>query len=199
MRYFPISIDSKDKICLFLGAGKIAFRKIRSLLKGEFIFLVYGKEINEDIRKLKEDYPKRFDIREEAFDENFIFPPCDFLFLASGDDDLNNSLFKKAKDSGIWVLNLSDSSNSDFYLRNNIRKDFLEISISTSGKLPLLSKKMGDDMRDYLEGFDIKKLSLIIEIREKLKKQGINSRGLLEDLYTKDRKFLTKYLESFDE
>lgn len=199
MRYFPISIDSKDKICLFLGAGKIAYRKIRSLLKGEFFFLVYGESINDDIRALEKKYPQRFDIREEKFDENFIFPACDFVFLASGDEKLNRSLFRRAKDKKLWVLDLSNASDSDFYLRNNIKKDFVDISISTSGKLPLLSKKMGDDMRAYLDEFDMDKLFLIIDIRDKLKAKGINSRGLLQDLYKKDREFLEKYLESLDE
>ncbi|MDY3005538.1 siroheme synthase [Anaerococcus sp. AGMB00486] len=199
MRYFPISIDSKDKICLFLGAGKIAFRKIRSLLKGNFDFLVFAKDINENIKLLSETYPERFVINIGEFDENFIFPSCDFVFLASGDEVLNKKLFKKAQDRNLWVLDLTNSSDSDFYLRNNIKKDFIDISISTNGKLPFLSKMIGDDIKKYLDGLDMEKISLIINIRDKLKVKGVNSRGFLQDLYRKDRKFLDKYLESLDE
>ncbi len=92
MRYFPISIDSKDKICLFLGGGKISKRKIQSLLKGDFSFLVYGKYIDKDLMKILEENPKRVKIVEKTIDEDFVFPPCDFLFLATGDKYLNKVL-----------------------------------------------------------------------------------------------------------
>lgn len=199
MRYFPISIDSKDKICLFLGAGKITFRKIRSLLKGDFKFLVFGENINNDIKILAKKYPKRFLIKEEKFDESFIFPPCDFVFLASGNVNLNKVLFKKAKDQGLSVLDLSNSIDSDFYLRNNIERDFIDISISTSGKLPLLSKTLGDDIKKYLDGLDMEKFSLVSDIRDELKLKGKYHRKLLEDLLKKDKEFLYEYLENLNE
>ncbi|MFR7764160.1 MAG: NAD(P)-dependent oxidoreductase, partial [Anaerococcus obesiensis] len=72
MRYFPISIDSKDKICLFLGGGKICKRKIESLLRGDFSFLIYGKEIDKEVIKLYKENPQRIKIVEKNIDENLL-------------------------------------------------------------------------------------------------------------------------------
>lgn len=195
MRYFPISIDSKDKICLFLGGGEIAKRKIKSLLKGEFLFLVYAKEFDGEILKLYRENSHRIKIIKKNIDENFIFPPCDFLFLATGDNKLNKILRKKAKNLGISSLDLSDSFGSDFYLRKNISNEFVDISISSKGQIPIVSSLIGDDLEKYLYSLDKEKIELMIKIRYKLRKNGNYNKALLLDLYKEDKEFLKKYLE----
>lgn len=195
MRYFPISIDSKDKICLFLGGGRICKRKIESLLKGDFSFLIYGKEIDKEVIKLYKENPQRIKIMEKNIDQNFIFPPCDFLFLATGDRDLNKILRKKAKDQGLRTLDLSDSLGSDFYLRKNISNEFIDISISSNGQVPIFSSLIGDDLEKYLESLDMEKIKLMVKIRDKLRENGIYNKALLLDLYKEDKEFLKRYLE----
>lgn len=195
MRYFPISIDSKDKICLFLGGGRICKRKIESLLKGDFSFLIYGKEIDKEVIKLYKENPQRIKIVEKNIDQNFIFPPCDFLFLATGDRDLNKILREKAKDQGLRTLDLSDSLGSDFYLRKNISNEFFDISISSNGQVPIFSSLIGDDLEKYLESLDMEKIKLMVKIRDKLREKGIYNKALLLDLYKEDKEFLKKYLE----
>lgn len=195
MRYFPISIDSKDKICLFLGGGRICKRKIESLLKGDFSFLIYGKEIDKEVIKLYKENPQRIKIVEKNIDQNFIFPPCDFLFLATGDRDLNKILRKKAKDQGLRTLDLSDSLGSDFYLRKNISNEFIDISISSNGQVPIFSSLIGDDLEKYLESLDMEKIKLMVKIRDKLRENGIYNKALLLDLYKENKEFLKKYLE----
>lgn len=195
MRYFPISIDSKDKICLFLGGGRICKRKIESLLKGDFSFLIYGKEIDKEVIKLYKENPQRIKIVEKNIDQNFIFPPCDFLFLATGDRDLNKILRKKAKDQGLRTLDLTDSLGSDFYLRKNISNEFIDISISSNGQVPIFSSLIGDDLEKYLESLDMEKIKLMVKIRDKLRENGMYNKALLLDLYKKDKEFLKKYLE----
>lgn len=195
MRYFPISIDSKDKICLFLGGGRICKRKIESLLKGDFSFLIYGKEIDKEVIKLYKENPQRIKIVEKNIDQNFIFPPCDFLFLATGGRDLNKILRKKAKDQGLRTLDLSDSLGSDFYLRKNISNEFIDISISSNGQVPIFSSLIGDDLEKYLESLDMEKIKLMVKIRDKLRENGIYNKALLLDLYKENKEFLKKYLE----
>ena len=195
MRYFPISIDSKDKICLFLGGGRICKRKIESLLKGDFSFLIYGKEIDKEVIKLYKENPQRIKIVEKNIDQNFIFPPCDFLFLATGDRDLNKILRKKAKDQGLRTLDLTDSLGSDFYLRKNISNEFIDISISSNGQVPIFSSLIGDDLEKYLDSLDMEKIKLMVKIRDKLRENGIYNKALLLDLYKEDKEFLKKYLE----
>lgn len=195
MRYFPISIDSKDKICLFLGGGKICKRKIESLLRGDFSFLIYGKEIDKEVIKLYKENPQRIKIVEKNIDENFIFPPCDFLFLATGDRNLNKVLRKKAKSQGLRTLDLSDSSGSDFYLRKNISNEFINISISSNGQIPIFSSIIGDDLEKYLENLDMEKIKLMDKIRDKLRENGIYNKEILLELYKEDKEILKKYLE----
>ena len=195
MRYFPISIDSKDKICLFLGGGKICKRKIESLLRGDFSFLIYGKEIDKEVIKLYKENPQRIKIVEKNIDQNFIFPPCDFLFLATGDRNLNEILRKKAKSQGLRTLDLSDSLGSDFYLRKNISNEFIDISISSNGQLPIFSSLIGDDLEKYLESLDMEKIKLMVTIRDKLRENGIYNKELLLELYKEDKEILKKYLE----
>ena len=164
-------------------------------MRGDFSFLIYGKEIDKEVIKLYKENPQRIKIVEKNIDENFIFPPCDFLFLATGDRNLNKVLRKKAKSQGLRTLDLSDSSGSDFYLRKNISNEFINISISSNGQIPIFSSIIGDDLEKYLENLDMEKIKLMDKIRDKLRENGIYNKEILLELYKEDKEILKKYLE----
>ncbi|MFR7764572.1 MAG: siroheme synthase, partial [Anaerococcus obesiensis] len=109
--------------------------------------------------------------------------------------NLNKVLRKKAKSQGLRTLDLSDSFASDFHLRKNISNEFINISISSNGQIPIFSSIIGDDLEKYLENLDMEKIKLMVKIRDKLRENGIYNKELLLDLYKEDKEILKKYLE----
>ena len=52
MNYYPAFLNLKGKPCVVVGGGRVALRKIRSLLKAGAKIKVISPEVSEEIKKL---------------------------------------------------------------------------------------------------------------------------------------------------
>ena len=91
MAYFPIFIEIEKKKCLVVGGGKVALRKVETLLRYDAQVHVVSREICEEIRTLLppeilDDYLKSFPMKRMLKPEEIANV---YLFLAS---DLANGI-----------------------------------------------------------------------------------------------------------
>jgi len=54
MAYYPVVLYVKGRRCLVVGGGKVAFRKVASLLEEEACVTVISPSFTEDLLKLAE-------------------------------------------------------------------------------------------------------------------------------------------------
>lgn len=101
MRYYPISIDTKNKKVLVIGGGRGAYTKIKGLLKSEFSIYCLSMEFTESLLKLAEENKDRIYLKEVEIDGDFRFFAYDYLILATDDLALNRQLTKRAKLSSV--------------------------------------------------------------------------------------------------
>ena len=73
MRYYPISIDTRDKKVLVIGGGRGAYLKVRGLLKSEFLIYCLSTEFTESLQKLAEENKDRIFLKEMEIEEDFGF------------------------------------------------------------------------------------------------------------------------------
>lgn len=199
MRYFPVSIDTRDKKAIVLGAGKISTRKIKSLLDSELKFIVYALNFTDELVILSKEYPKRIELIETHISKDFCFLEADLLLIATNDKLLNDYIELEANNKKVPYLRLDNKSNSSFILNKVITKNNLTFTISTDAKLPFLTKIIEKDISTYLDCLDYEKINLLIAIREKLKANNLNTSELLTSLYIKDKEDIRDYLEHMDE
>lgn len=167
MRYYPALLDLRGKYCVVIGGGKVALRKALSLLKAgafvrvispEFIGQLLGLKKNKRVMLVKSQYQKRF--LKGAF-----------LAIASTDNKTVNH--KAARDAASLrkLINVVDSPGlSNFIVPAVLNKKDLIISISTSGKVPCLSRRIKEDLRKSILPQYIRALDLLKGIRRELKK-----------------------------
>ena len=68
-KFFPVSIDLNNKNILVIGAGKIALRKVKTLLDYNCDITVITKEISEEY---KEELKKNFGFADDTYN-HFLF------------------------------------------------------------------------------------------------------------------------------
>ena len=129
--YFPLFVDLSEKRILVVGAGKIATRRVESLLDFAGSITVAAPEATERIRQLSREkkicwingiYHK--DMTEEA----------DFVLAATDDDVCNTRIVKDCKARNIPVNACHKKELCDFYFPGIIRRENLVMGITSGGQ-----------------------------------------------------------------
>ena len=200
MRYFPISLDTRNKKLLVIGGGKVAYKKIRTLLDSELAIYVIAEEIHEEIEILAKDFPDRIHINLLSIDEGFVFFGYDLLLIATNNESLNQALEKRAQSKGILYLRCDQAGDSSFILNKIVRNGDIVVSVSTGGKNPTVSRIIGKDIEDFIQKYDPKKIQILNEIRKALvAKKKENIPEIMQSLWDKEAITLNEYLEEVDE
>ena len=104
--YFPVFIDLSGKKVVVIGAGRIAARRIRTLLDFGPDITVVAPEISGELRQ--EETAGRLCIRERAFREEDLDGAA-LVLTVTGDDSLNAQVCRLCRERHIPVNNAGES------------------------------------------------------------------------------------------
>jgi precorrin-2 dehydrogenase/sirohydrochlorin ferrochelatase len=182
---YPIYLHLAGKKCLVVGGGKVAERKVETLLEYEASIVVVSPAVQPNIHTWSEQGLiewRRGIFQEQDLDEVFM------VFIATDYEDINKDIAFLCREKGILVNAVDDPPNCDFYVPSILRRNSLCVAISTEGKSPLLAGKLRRELeniipQEYGVWVDIlgdlrdkiKSSSLSIEARKTLFEQLVNS------------------------
>lgn len=199
MKYFPISIDTKDKNILVLGGGETATEKIKTLLKSEFKIYVIADDFTEEILQMRENHPDRVLLKGRVLDENFIFFGYDYCVIATGDSKLNRALADRAKRSQIQFYRADNIGDSSFRFNEVVERGGLSVSILSEGLSAPVMRQITNDIENVLLKYDIEKLKLLNEIKTTLVlRNHPNVEEEIEKLSKQNVAVIKKYLDTLN-
>lgn len=171
MAYYPIMLNIKNKKCLVIGGGNVAYRKILSLLEFGGTVTAIAPKFIKDIWELSKN--NRIELIDRKYQKNDV-QNYNLVIVATNDKMLNKEISKECIDNNIPVNVVDDKELSTFITPSVIRRGDLTISISTNGKSPLLSRRI----REMLENVIVEEFcGLISELsstRVKLKSSSMS-------------------------
>ncbi len=139
MSLFPAFLKLRNRPCLVVGAGEIAWSKITSLLDAEADIRVIATEARDEVHQLAAQGRIRLELRAYIPDDVL----GNFLVIAATDDrDVNAVVYKDAEDRDILCNAVDDPPNCDFYFGSIVRRGDLQIAISTNGESPALAQRL---------------------------------------------------------
>ena len=135
--FFPIFVNLSDKNILIIGAGKVAFRKISTLLETGAYITIFAKQIKEkEITKLLFDKPNIQLIMKEV-DENSLdeIITNKYILVIAGTDDkaLNSAIVKCCNKKNILVNNITSTDDMSARFCSVIDEKDYSIGISAKG------------------------------------------------------------------
>jgi precorrin-2 dehydrogenase/sirohydrochlorin ferrochelatase len=170
MRYYPVFLDLKERLCVVLGGGRVAERKVKTLLRAGARVKVISPQLTASLARLKDG--KRISHLSRAYRKNDLRG----AFLAIGATDnrsINERIFREAAAGRIPVNVVDDPAHSSFIVPSIVKKKALLVAISTSGKSPALARvlrqKLEKEIGPEYEGF----LKLLGRVRAKLLPLGL--------------------------
>ena len=192
MKYYPISLDLKDKRCVVVGGGGVAERKVRDLIACGAIVTVISPHITNGLNKLKNE--KNLVHLKREYKKGDLKGA--FLgFGATSSEDINSRVSTDAKKDRILINIVDSPSECDFIVPASINRGNLTISISTSGASPALARLIRCRLeKDY--GSEYGKFLMIMEKlrHEVLKKvqDRANRKRIFEEMVKSDAVRLIK-------
>ena len=131
-KFFPVSIDINNKNILVIGAGKIALRKVETLLNYNCNIIVITKDILEEKFLELEKNNKIKILKNQEFEEKFLKKI--FLVIAATDNEvLNKNISQLCINKNILVNNITSKDDMNVRFASIYEKDDIQIAISASG------------------------------------------------------------------
>ena len=137
MTLYPANLKLDDRLCTVIGGGRVAVRKVQSLLECQARVKVVSPELVPEFDLLTgcyEHVPRPYQSGDLT---------GSFLAIAATDDEATNRAVEAEAGSLGILLNVVDKPDQcNFYVPSTIRRGELMITISTGGQLPALAKRL---------------------------------------------------------
>ena len=131
-KFFPVSIDINNKNILVIGAGKIALRKVETLLNYNCNITVITKDILEEKFLELEKNNKIKILKNQEFEEKFL--ENIFLVVVATDNEvLNKNISQLCMNKNILVNNITSKNDMNVRFASIYEKDDIQIAISANG------------------------------------------------------------------
>ena len=131
-KFFLVSIDINNKNILVIGAGKIALRKVETLLNYNCNIIVITKDILEEKFLELEKNNKIKILKNQEFEEKFL--ENIFLVVVATDNEvLNKNISQLCMNKNILVNNITSKNDMNVRFASIYEKDDIQIAISANG------------------------------------------------------------------
>ncbi|MDQ0176529.1 NAD(P)-binding protein [Bacillus chungangensis] len=190
MGTYPIMLHVKNKNVIVVGGGKVAYKKITSLLIAGADITVISPTVISPIKKLVDERQirwlqktvKREDLRDA------------FVIIAATNNEKVNKLIAQSSSSHQLVNVVDNQKTGNFQVPATLRRGKLTIAVATSGASPKLAKMIRNELAEIYDESYESYLDFLYQYREKIKQLKLDDRTkdrMLEEILHEKKKNLS--------
>lgn len=143
MDLYPVFLKLDGRRVVVAGAGKVAERKIKSLLSTGAWVTVVAPHVLPTIRRWAEEGAIRL------FERKIVKSDLDqaFMVVAATDDRQTNAwVAELCHERGILVNVVDDPGAADFFVPATVRRGPLAVAVGTGGRWPALARIVREEL-----------------------------------------------------
>ena len=148
MKYYPVNLNIKDKLCVVIGGGRVAERKVKNLLRHGGRVKVVSPDLIDRLSKSasqgKIEYT-RSDYRPSHLKGAFL------VYAATSNRKVNAKIARDAARRRLLVNVVDSATESTFILPAVLRNRGISIAVSTDGLSPAKSVCIRDRIKEWIE------------------------------------------------
>ena len=135
MSYFPMFIDIEAKHILVVGAGKVALRRVQTLLQFRARIKVIAKEIPKEQKEAFHLLVSegKIVLEEKAFEESDLTEALFLVLAATNVKKLNHEICMLCRKRKILANTATDRTDCDFYFPAVAVQEELVVGITGDG------------------------------------------------------------------
>ena len=185
-----VDLNVTNKKAIVIGGGIEGLRKVHGLLDQGCEITIITNRLNKDLKKLSTDGKLKL-IKRKINNASILNEFSNiFLVLAATDNKgLNKKIVERGRSMGSFVYAADDPIISDFSYTSLVNiEGLIQVAISTSGKSPIMARKirmrMEKMVRKIINESDISNIILQEYARKMAKREIITVRERKEFLYS---------------
>ena len=178
---------------LVVGGGRVALRKIETLLHFGALIQIISRELTHKVKQLVEANKIQhigYEFRDKHLDGAFL------VIAATDDKQLNQKISECARKKHMLINAVDQPADCNFIVPSIVNRGDLLIAISTSGKSPALAKKIREQLETQFGNEYEVFLTLMRRLRNEILSLGLsqneNSRIFHEIVDSDILKFLAQ-------
>ncbi len=168
MRYYPVFLNLKAKLCVVIGGGKVAERKVNSLLEAGAIVKVISPELTPVLKELAETGKIFWEKREYKKGD---IEGAWLVISATNNPSVQKSVYTEAEEKKIFCNVVDVPELCSFIVPSVVKRGDLQIAISTSGASPAVARRL----REQLEELFGKEYEIYLKLLKNLREQILKS------------------------
>ena len=143
---YALSINLHNRLCVVIGGGRVAERKVKGLLEAEAFVRVVSPTITPYLQEVAlshkntEYLPKTYEI-SSLMGATLVFATTDIR-------EVNTQVSKDCHALKILCNRTDAPEKGDFIIPATLRRGDLSLSISTGGNLPLLASSLRNELEN---------------------------------------------------
>jgi siroheme synthase-like protein len=169
---YPANLLVTGRRCVVVGAGRIAARKIESLLDAGADVHVVAPSVGDEVRAWAD--AGRVQLAERPFTASDVDDSW-LVITATDDPAVNRAVFEAGEARRVFVNSADDPANCSFTLMSVVRRGDIVVTIGTNGRSPALATYLKDHVRDEMGPEYETLLDLLSEAREEMRSGGRSS------------------------
>jgi len=154
MTDYPVLLSVAERLCVVVGGGPVALRKVRGLLAAGARVRLVAAELAAPAEDL-------------AGVTATVRPGAFLAFAATGDRTVNAAVVAEARRRGVLVCVADAPEEGDFALPALLRRGDLTVAVATGGKSPALAALVRDRLAPQLGPEWAEVLEIAAALRQK--------------------------------
>lgn len=168
MDYLPVFLNLHNKKCLVVGGGKIAARKVSTLLRANASVLVVAPQVDDGLQKFLTERGQSF--RLDSY-QTADLEDVSVVIAATSDMVLNQQVSIDCRQRNIPVNVVDNPALCSFILPSIIDRSPLIIAVSSSGQSPVLARLLRAKLETTIPSAYGSLAKLSGDLRELVKKR----------------------------
>ena len=162
---YPVSLHIKGRLCAVVGGGNVAERKVLALLNASASVRIISPRLTPVLSELAAD--NSLEWRNRGYQSGDLEDAL-LVFAATDNREIQAIVVRDAQQAG-RLLNVADAPElCDFQVPAVVRRENLNIAVSTNGASPALAAKIRQELEErYGEEYAVL-LRLMSRLRKRL-------------------------------
>lgn len=136
-------VKLQGKLCVVVGGGKVATRKVNGLLTAGGEVIVISPEVTEQLHSLHQAGRIKLQLREyQAGDLRGAI----IAVAATNREEINLAVSREAEQRMVWLNDALNPERSTFHVPASHIQGDLHIAVSTSGASPSLARTIKEEL-----------------------------------------------------
>lgn len=171
MKYYPAFLNLKNRLCIVIGGGKVAERKVKMLLQAGAKIKVISPELTKDLTKLADEKKIIWEKREYKKGD---LEGAWLVITATNNKKVQIEVQQEAEEKRIFCNIVDVPELCSFIVPSVIKRGLLTIAISTSSASPAVSRRI----RENLENLFGEEYVIYMNLMKNLREQILNNQNL---------------------